>query len=417
MPTTPEAMLRAYADLTVKIGLNIQPHQRLLIIGPIANGGASLEAAPLVREIAASAYRAGARLVETLWGDEAILSSRLQYAPRDSFEEFSAWLPAALVQHVEGGHAVLSIYANDPDQLKDAPPDLVATLQHAAARKVRPFREHISRNQTNWAVVAAAAASWAARVFPGVDPCEGVDRLWDAIARLCRLDSPDPIAAWEAHLRDLAVRTERLNRKQYSALRYTGSGTSLTIGLPPGHVWVGGRSTNAAGIVFAPNLPTEEVFTMPHKDQVDGVVRSTKPLSYGGTLIENFTLRFEGGRVVEVTAQRNQSVLQRLVDMDPGAARLGELALVPHSSPVAQTGLLFYNTLFDENAASHVALGAAYKFTLRGGEGMSDEEFERAGGNRSATHVDFMIGSPELNVDGVLPGGAVEPVMRAGEWV
>jgi aminopeptidase len=339
MPTAHEAMLRAYADLTVKIGLNVQPHQRLLIIGPIANGGASLEAAPLVREITASAYRAGARLVETLWGDEAALAARLQYAPRDSLDEFSAWLPAALVQHVEGGHAVLSIYANDPDQLKDAPPDLVATLQHATARRVRPFREHISRNQTNWAVVAAAAASWAARVFPGVDPCEGVNRLWDAIARLCRLDRSDPIEAWENHLRDLAARTELLNRKQYTALRYTGPGTSLTIGLPPGHVWVGGRSTNAAGIVFAPNLPTEEVFTMPHKDQVDGVVRSTKPLSYGGTLIENFTLRFEGGRVVEVTAERNQGVLQRLVDMDPGAARLGELALVPHSSPVAAPGV------------------------------------------------------------------------------
>jgi len=416
MPTNLEAMLRAYADLTVKIGLNIQPGQRLLIIGPIANGGASLESAPFVREIAASAYRAGARLVETFWGDEAILSARLQYAPRDSFEEFSAWLPAALVQHVEGGHAVLSIYANDPDQLKDAPPDLVATLQHATARKVRPFREYISKNQTNWAVIAAAAVSWAARVFPDADACEGVNRLWDAIARLCRLDCTDPIAAWESHLRDLAARTELLNRKQYSALRYTGPGTLLTIGLPPGHLWVGGRSTNAAGIVFAPNLPTEEVFTMPHKDQVDGVVRSTKPLSYGGTLIENFTLRFEGGRVVEVTAERNQGVLQRLVEMDPGAARLGELALVPHSSPVAQTGLLFYNTLFDENAASHLAIGAAYKFTLRGGEGMSDDDFERAGGNRSATHVDFMIGSSELNIDGVLPGGAVEPVMRAGEW-
>src|SRR5205823_8366406 len=217
MPTDRERMLRAYADLTIRVGLNLQPTQRLLIIGPIANGGAALEAAPFVREIAASAYRAGARLVETLWGDEAILSSRLQYAPRDSFEEFSAWLPAALVQHVEGGHAVLSIYANDPDQLKDASPDLVATLQHATARKVRPFREYISRNQTNWAVVAASAASWAARVYPNADPCEGVNRLWDAIARLCRLDSSDPIAAWEAHLRDLAVRTEQLNRKRYGA--------------------------------------------------------------------------------------------------------------------------------------------------------------------------------------------------------
>jgi len=417
MPSDFERMLRAYADLTVSVGLNLQPRQRLLIIGPLANGGAALEAAPLVREVTASAYRSGARLVETLWGDEAALAARLQYAPRDSFEEFSSWLPDALARHVEGGHAVLSIYANDPDQLKDAPEDLVAVLQQATARAVRTFREHISRNRTNWAVVAAAAESWAARVFPDVAPGERMTRLWEAIAKLCRLDRPDPIAAWERHLSDLAARTTRLNAKQYSALRYTSPGTSLTIGLPPGHLWVGGRSANAGGIAFAPNLPTEEVFTMPHRDRVDGVVRSTKPLSYGGTLIENFSLRFDGGRVVEARAERNETVLQRLIETDAGAARLGELALVPHSSPVAQTGRLFYNTLFDENAASHVALGAAYKFTLRGGEAMSDGEFEATGGNRSATHVDFMIGSSELDVDGVRPDGGVEPVMRKGEWI
>ena len=410
-------MLRAYADLTVRVGLNLQPTQRLLIIGPIANGGASLDAAPLVREITASAYRAGARLVETLWGDEALLGTRLQHAPRDSFEEVSAWLPDALVQHVSAGHAVLSIYANDPDQLKDAPPDLVGAVQQATARSVRPFRERISRNQTNWGVVAAAAPSWARRVFPHVDPSQQVDRLWTAIEKLCRLDRADPIAAWETHLADLAARTDRLNAKQYSALKYAGPGTELTIGLPPGHVWVGGRSASSAGIRFAPNLPTEEVFTMPHKDRVDGRVRSTKPLSYGGTLIENFSLRFEGGRVVDVRAEKNQSVLQRLVDMDAGAARLGEVALVAESSPVAQTGVLFYNTLFDENAASHIALGAAYKFTLQGGDAMSDETFEQAGGNRSAAHVDFMIGSAELDIDGVLPGGGSEPVMRKGEWI
>ena len=417
MPTDLDGMLRAYADLTVRVGLNLQPTQRLLIIGPIANGGAALDAAPFVRALTASAYRAGARLVETLWGDEALLAARLECAPRDSFTEFSAWLPDALVRHAAAGHAVLSIYANDPDQLKDAPQDLVGTVQQTTANHVRPFRDYISRNHTNWAVVAAAAPSWAARVFPGLDAGAQVQQLWEAIARLCRLDRPDPIEAWETHLADLAARTDYLNAKQYSALRYSGPGTKLTIGLPEGHVWVGGRSANAAGIRFAPNLPTEEVFTMPHKDRVDGVVRATKPLSYGGTLIDGFTLRFEGGRAVEVHADKNQSVLKRLVDMDTGAARLGELALVPHSSPVAQTGVLFYNTLFDENAASHVALGAAYKFTLRGGEAMSEEAFEAAGGNRSAAHVDFMIGSSELDVDGVLPGGQSEPVMRKGEWI
>src|SRR5437868_4576523 len=213
MPTDRERKLRAYADLTVRVGLNLQPTQRLLIIGPIANGGAALDAAPLVREITASAYRAGARLVETLWGDEALLGARLQYAPRDSFHEFSAWLPAALVAHVEAGHAVLSIYANDPDQLKDYPPDLVAAVQQATARGVRPFREHISRNQTNWAVVAAAAAAWAARIYPALSPDEQMQALWKAIQRLCRLDRPDPIAAWETHLAELAARTDRLNAK------------------------------------------------------------------------------------------------------------------------------------------------------------------------------------------------------------
>jgi aminopeptidase len=412
-----EQRLRAYAELTVRIGLNLQPRQRLLIVGPIANGGASLEAAPIVRQITAAAYAAGARLVETLWGDEALLAARFAHAPRDSFDEFSAWLPDALANHVRSGHAVLSIYANDPDQLRDAPPELVATVQQATARNVRPFREHISRNQTNWAVVAAPAAAWAARVFPDIEPSQQVAQLWDAISKLCRLDRPDPIVAWETHLGELAERTECLNRKQYSALRYRAPGTDLTIGLPEGHLWVRGSSTSAAGFRFAPNLPTEEVFTMPHKDRVNGTVRSTKPLSYGGNLIEGFSLRFVDGRVVEVQADRGESVLRTLVAMDPGAARLGELALVPHSSPISQTGRLFYNTLFDENAASHVALGAAYKFTLRGGEAMSEEAFEAAGGNRSAAHVDFMIGSGELDVDGVLPGGAADPVMRRGEWV
>jgi aminopeptidase len=412
-----EQKLRAYAELTVRIGLNLQPGQRLLIVGPMANGGASIEAAPLIRHIAAAAYDAQARLVETLWGDEALLAARFAHAPRDSFDEFSDWLPRALADHVSAGHAVLSIYANDPDQLKDAPPDLVATLQESTARHVRPFREHISRNRTNWAVVAAAAASWAARVFPDVEPSQQTARLWDAISCLCRLEHRDPVAAWETHLRDLAARTEYLNDKRYEALRYRGPGTDLTIGLAPGHQWIGGSSVNAAGIRFAPNLPTEEVFTMPHKDRVNGTVRSTKPLSYGGTLIDGFTLTFVDGRVVEVKAERNVAVLRTLVAMDPGAARLGEVALVPNSSPISQTGRLFYNTLFDENAASHVALGAAYKFTLRGGEGMSDDAFEAAGGNRSATHVDFMIGSGELDVDGVRAGGAAEPLMRKGEWI
>jgi aminopeptidase len=408
--------LSLYATLAVKVALNVQRGQRVLIIGPLANGGASLEAAPLAREIARAAYEAGSSLVETIWGDEALVVTRFHHAPRDSFGEFSSWFPSALERHVEAGHAVISLTANDPDLLKNEPPELVSQVQQASSRDVRPFRELISRNHTNWAVVAGATAGWAKKIFPGAAPEEATRKLWDAIWRMSRLDRNDPVAAWEAHLAGLAARADYLNAKQYAALKYRGPGTDLTLGLPAGHIWVSGRTTSRNGVPFTANLPTEEVFSMAHKDRVDGVVRSSKPLSYGGTLIEGFTLHFEQGRVTKVSADRNVDMLQRMLDTDEGARRLGEVALVPHSSPIAQSGLLFYNTLFDENAASHVALGNAYKFTLRGGNEMSQSEFEQAGGNRSAIHVDFMIGSAELDVDGVQATGTLEPLMRKGEW-
>ena len=409
--------LQLYAELAVKVALNVQPGQRVMIIGPLANGGASLEAAPLARQIAAAAYRAGSPLVETLYGDEAQQALRFANAPRDSFSNFSAWLPKALAEHVEAGHAVLSISANDPDLLQGQPSELVSAMLQTTGRDMRPFRELISRNDTNWAIVAAASTAWACKMFPGLTPGDATAKLWEAIAQMCRLDSPDPVGAWETHLATLNARSEYLTRKGYSALKYTGPGTNLLLGLPEGHIWVSGRSTSRRGVPFTANLPTEEVFTIAHKSRVDGVVRASKPLSYGSTLIEGFTLTFEQGRVVRMTADRNPDTLQRLLDTDDGAARLGEVALVPHSSPISQSGLLFYNTLFDENAASHVALGNAYKFTLRGGNEMSDADFERAGGNRSVVHVDFMIGSGQLDVDGVLKDGTAEPLMRGGEWV
>jgi aminopeptidase len=411
-----ERRLQVYAELAVKVALNVRPGQRVMMIGPLANGGASLEAVPLARAIATAAYRAGSPLVETIYGDERLQSLRFEHAPRDSFSHFSAWLPAALAEHVRAGHAVMSISANDPDLLHGHPADLVSALLQATARDMRPFRELISRNESNWAVVAAASGGWATKMFPGVPGDEAVSRLWEAIARMCRLDAPDPLAAWETHLEKLETRARILNEKQYSALRYTGPGTSLMLGLPQGHIWMSGRSTSRRGIPFTANLPTEEVFTIAHNARVDGTVRATKPLSYGSTLVEGFSLTFENGLVVDMSAQKNGDTLRRLLDTDEGARRLGEVALVPHSSPISQSGLLYYNTLFDENAASHVALGNAYKFTLQSGNDMTDDQFERSGGNRSAVHVDFMIGSGDLDVDGVLADGTTEPLMRQGEW-
>lgn len=416
MSITLERTLQLYGELAVRIGVNLRPGQRLLIIGPLANGGVSLEAAPLVRAVTESAYKAGAQLVEAVWGDEALQLARFRHAAPDSFDQFSTWFPTALTEHVARGHAVLSIWANDPDLLKDQAPERLGAVQKAVAQAVRGFREHLSKNGTNWSIVAAPSVGWADRVFPHLPKAQRIDALWAAIATLVRLDRPDPIAAWHTHLAHLAVRRDFLNARRYDALRYRGPGTALTIGLVPGHRWKAGSARSENGIEFTANLPTEEVFSMPHRDRVDGTVRSTKPLSYAGTLIENFSVTFEAGRVVSVTAERGEAVLKDLVATDAGSCRLGEVALVPHNSPVAQSGVLFFNTLFDENAASHVALGSAYKFTVDGGEGMTDEQFEAAGGNRSATHVDFMIGSAELEVDGVRADGTTEPLLRGGDW-
>lgn len=410
-------MLESYAELTVRVALNLQPGQRLLIIGPLVNGGVSLDAAPLVRQIAARAYAAGAELVEAMWGDESLQLARFQNARPDTLGQFSQWLPKALEEHAQAGHAVLSIYANDPDLFVNQPGERVGALQQSVSRAVMPFRDLVSRNHLNWAAIASANDAWARKVFPNAPEGERAARLWEAIGRMCRLDRPDPIQAWREHVAKLAERSDFLNSRRFSALKYSGPGTDLLLGLPAGHVWVGGGSTNRAGVKFVPNLPTEEVFTIADRNRVDGTVRSTKPLSYGGSLVEDFTLRFEAGRVVSFSAARGENVLRQMLDTDPSAGRLGEVALVPASSPVAASELLFYNTLFDENAASHVALGTAYKFTLSGGEKMGDEEFERAGGNVSAIHVDFMIGSAKLDVDGVFGDGRKEPLMREGEWV
>jgi aminopeptidase len=241
-------------------------------------------------------------------------------------------------------------------------------------------------------------------------------RLWEAIFRICRLDQPDPVAAWQRHAAELAARRDYLNAKRYTALKYTAPATNFTLGLPDHHLWHGGESQTPQGTTFIANVPTEEVYTMPHKERADGVVSSTKPLSYGGVLIEDFSLTYEQGRVVKVTAKKGEAVLQKLIETDEGSARLGEVALVPHSSPISQSGLLFYNTLFDENASNHIALGRAYRFCLEDGTHMTDEEFAAAGGNDSLTHVDFMIGSADMDVDGLTRDGVVEAVMRGGEW-
>jgi aminopeptidase len=404
-----ERALDQYAELIVKIGLNLQPGQRLLVRAP-------LEAAPLVRQVAARAYDLGSPLVDVLWADPPLQLIRFQRAPRDSFETTADWPVRAALEYVENGHALLSIGGVDPDLLKDVPPDLISIVRRSEGKAAMPVSRLVSADAINWCVVGYATQAWAARVFPDLSPDEARTRLWEAIFRTVRLDAPDPLAAWEAHSANLAARTAYLNEKQYTALRFSGPGTDLTVGLPVNHHWIGGAAPTGIGISNIANLPTEEVFTAPHRARVDGTVRATMPLNFGGNLIEEFSLTFKDGRVVDLRAAKGEALLRAQIETDEGAARLGEVALVPHGSPIAQSGILFYNTLYDENAASHVALGRAYVNCIDGAGELSDEAFAARGGNSSATHLDFMIGSGEIDVDGLTAGGAAEPLMRAGEW-
>jgi aminopeptidase len=407
--------LQKYAELVVRVGLNLRAGQRLLINNP-STRGVLLHVAPLVREISKAAYRAGARYVDVLWGDEALLKTRAQMAPRDSFDEVSNWQIKAIDEMFENDGAHLSIRSNNPDLMKDEDQDFVGRAHKAYLEQYSDFLKLIGQNKINWLVIAASGPDWAARVFPELEAAEAERKLWEAIFSITRVDQPDPVAAWEAHSRELRARSKYLNGKQYSALHYSAPGTDLTVGLPPGHHWDSAGSTAQNGIFYIANLPTEEIFTLPHREQINGVVSATMPLSIMGSMMEDFSLTFENGHVVKANAKVGDAVLQKLINTDEGASSLGEVALVPHSSPISQRGHLFYDPLIDENAASHLALGRAYKFTLKDAENLTDEEFQAKGGNVSLVHVDFMVGSGLMDIDGMNEKGEAEPLMRQGEW-
>ncbi len=404
-----DTMLDSYAELAVKVGVGLKPGQRLLV-------RASIECIDLTRRVVDQAYRAGALLVDVLYDDEQVALSRYEQAPEASFDEVSTWAADAMIKGTERGDAILSIRASDPGLLKDQDPEHVAKVQKNASIYGMPVSRRISNKEVNWSIVAAPSVAWATKVYPDLDADAAVTALWESIFRICRVDQDDPIGAWQTHIAALKLRREALDAKQYRSLRYRAPGTELELGLPDNHRWMGGESRSKTDTLFVANIPTEEVFTLPHRERADGLVSSSKPLSYAGTLIEDFSLRFEAGRVVEVKAGKGEATLRKLVETDEGAGRLGEVALVPHGSPISQSGLLFLNTLYDENASSHLAVGRAYRICLEGGAEMSDEDFLAAGGNDSLVHVDFMIGSELMDVDGVLDDGRVEPVMRKGEW-
>lgn len=412
-----EEKLEKYAEILVKVGVNIQPGQPLFIGSPSFAKGTNFadDTVMLVHKVAEKAYEAGASLVSVLWDDNDLTKIRLNHADPATLDKFEDWRVDSMISGMDDGAAVMRIYCSPPDEFSAFDPDLIAKMEGVSSEKMVAYREALRRNESSWLVTSASNEGWAKLVFPDDSPEDGVAKLWDAIFKICRADQDDPYQAWMDHLANLLKRGNYLNTQDYHALHITGPGTDLEVGLIEKHLWASAGTTRPGKTPFVANIPTEEVFTTPDKNRVNGTVSATLPLSYAGTIIEDFTLTFENGVVVDAKAGKGEKILKEMLARDEGASRIGEMALVPHSSPISQSGLLFYNTLFDENASCHIALGSAYKMVTDAQE-IDMDEFYARGGNKSMIHVDFMIGSDKINIDGVWADGSSEPVLRNGEW-
>ena len=398
------------ANLAVKRGVGLQKGQNLLITAPI-------ESLPLVRKIAEHAYKEGASIVTPLFTDSDITLSRFKYAPDESFDSATDWLFNGMGEAFDNNTARMAIAGDDPMLLSQMDPDKVSRANKAMAKAYKPARERITEFKINWNIVSWPGSAWASRVFPDLPIEESIVKLADAIFDASRASVEDPIQAWDDHNEQLRIKTDWLNEKNFAALQYNGPNTNLRVGLADEHEWMGGASKAQNGIICNPNIPSEEVFTTPHAYKVDGTVSSTKPLSYQGTLIDNIKVTFKDGKIIEAHASKGEEVLQKVLKSDEGASRIGEVALVPHSSPISQSGIIFYNTLFDENAASHIALGQCYSKCFKGELDLSKEEISKRGGNSSMIHIDWMIGSDQIDVDGIDHSGNSVPIFRQGEWV
>lgn len=398
------------AEVAVHTGLNLQPGQDLILTAPVS-------ALPLVRLIAEHAYRAGAGLVTPILSDDALTLARYRHGQGDSFDHAAGWLFDGMAQAYDSGAARLAVTGGDPMLLSGEDPEKVARANKAMALAYTPARERITRFVTNWTIVAWPDLAWARLVSPDLPEAAAVQVLAEAIFAASRVNDADAVGNWAAHNAVLDRRSAWLNGQNFAALQFTGPGTDLRVGLAEGHAWIGGATRSQNGILCNPNIPSEEVFTTPHKLRVEGHVSATKPLSHQGTLIEDIAVTFDNGVITKAHARTGAAVLDKVLGTDAGARRLGEVALVPAASPIAQSGLLFYNTLFDENAASHIALGQCYATCFHGGEAMDSAEIARRGGNESAIHIDWMIGSAQIDVDGITQEGASVPVMRRGAWV
>ncbi|MBF0780489.1 MULTISPECIES: aminopeptidase [unclassified Granulicatella] len=405
-----EENLKKYAQLLLKKGLSISEGHRLIITIPV-------EHAHFARLLTKEAYAYGAVEVVVDYTDEVITREKLLHAESDCIENVPQYIVDKSLHYLNKKTSRLVILSANPNAFAQVDSARLATLTKATAVALHEQRLATQANKISWTLGAASNPEWAAMVFPNLSSTEEqVDALWDAIFKMNRIYADDPIQAWNEHEEKLNQKAKILNDIQFDALHYTAPGTDLTLGLPKNHIWESAGSINAQGHKFIANMPTEEVFTAPDFRRAEGYVSSTKPLSYAGVVIEDMTFTFKDGQIVDVTAKKGEETIKRLVEENEGARALGEVALVAHKTPISLSGLTFFNTLFDENASNHLAIGSAYAHSVQGGVDMSQEELEEAGLNRSSTHVDFMIGSEFMDIDGITQDGQVIPIFRNGEW-
>ena len=405
-----ENLLKKYAKLAIYQGVNVQKNQTLVISSPI-------ECAKFTRMLVEEAYIKGAKEVVVQWNDELTGKLKYKYSPMEVFETVPEWVKESRLSYAKEGACFLSISASDPELLKDVDPKKVATFRKASSIASREFSSRLMSNENAWSIVSIPTVGWAKKVFPNVSEDEAVEKLWDAIFKIVRVDSQDPVKAWEEHKNTLKKNMNFLNSKRFKSLHYTNSlGTDLIIELPEKHLWAGGAEFTQDGTEFIANMPTEEIFSMPKKTGVNGKVVSSMPLNYGGNLINNFSLTFKDGKVVDFSAEEGYETLKNLLDTDEGAKYLGEVALVPYNSPISNSNIIFFNTLYDENASCHLAFGKAYSLCIKDGEKMSEEELLKEGANDSLTHVDFMIGTKDLQITGTTYDNEKFDIFVNGNW-
>ena len=403
-----KTVLREYARLIVRCGVNVQKGQEVLIY-------AGLDQPEFVQMVVEEAYKARAKKVTVDWDYQPLQKLHVRHQSVKTLGEVTEWQKAKLQHFVDVVPCRIHLVSEDPDGLKGINMEKLAKARQLRYPIVKPYHDQLE-NKDQWCIAAVPGAAWAKKVFPGMRTSAAMEKLWEAILYTSRV-TDDPVKAWQEHNADLHDRCAYLNSLNIRSLHYTAdNGTDLTVGMIPEGEWKGGGDTSLQGIFFNPNIPTEECFISPKRGQAEGIVYSTKPLSYQGQLIENFSVRFENGKAVEVKAEKGEELLKTMISMDEGAAYLGECALVPQRSPIAESGILFYNTLFDENAACHLALGMGFADTIQDFQNKTLEECRALGINDSMIHEDFMIGCDSLDIDGICEDGKVVPIFRGGNW-